>query len=88
MLTTKKRGSSITVGFRLRKIDTEVLKRRYSITRRSSGRKEKSVIIDFGPLRGKMREKGYTHAEIAERLGYKTHRAVMKRLKAIKSEAE
>ena len=30
-----------------------------------------------------MREKGYTHAEIAERLGYKTHSAVTKRLKAM-----
>ena len=31
-----------------------------------------------------MREKGYTHAEIAERLGYKTHSAVTKRLKAMR----
>ena len=30
-----------------------------------------------------MREKGYTHAEIAEHLGYKTHSAVTKRLKAM-----
>ena len=31
----------------------------------------------------RLREKGYTHAEIAERLGYKTHSAVTKRLKAM-----
>ncbi len=31
-----------------------------------------------------MREKGYTHAEIAERLGYKTHSSVTKRLKAMR----
>ena len=31
-----------------------------------------------------MREKGYTHAEIAERLGYKTHNAVTKRLKVMR----
>ncbi len=31
-----------------------------------------------------MREKGYTHAEIAQRLGYKTHSAVTKRLKAMR----
>ena len=32
----------------------------------------------------RLREKGYTHAEIAERLGYKTHSAVTKRLKAMR----
>ena len=31
-----------------------------------------------------MREKGYTHAEIAQRLGYKTHSAVTKRLRSMR----
>ena len=31
-----------------------------------------------------MREKGYTHTEIAQRLGYKTHSAVTKRRKAMR----
>lgn len=31
-----------------------------------------------------MREQGYTQAEIAERLGYKTHSAVTKRLRAMR----